>query len=98
MAIIEFECFECHTQLEFSDHVERRAECSKCGADARVCKNCRHYDINAYNECKEPSADYVKEKDRSNFCEYFTPNTAGHSKGPGRNDLLKAAEALFKKK
>jgi len=74
----------------------RREECSKCHSDAHVCKNCEHYDPRVYNECKETQADFVKEKERANFCDYFkvAPLTSGTQK---QVDLKAAAEALFKK-
>ncbi len=62
-----------------------------------VCKNCKNYDRAAYNECREPQADIVKEKDRANFCDYFTPGGSGPAADKSK-DLLAAAEALFKKK
>jgi hypothetical protein len=50
-----------------------------------------------YNECREPQADVVREKERANFCDYFS--ASDKIGGPGKdNDALKnAAEALFKK-
>lgn len=79
--------------------VGRREECSKCKSDVHCCMNCEFYDVSAYNSCRESSADVVKEKDRSNFCDYFKPSsrTSG-TKDKAKNDLLAAAEALFKKK
>jgi hypothetical protein len=91
-------CFSCKKELEFSGNIGRREECPHCRADVHVCKNCNFYDPKAYNECREPQADVVKEKERANFCDYFTPRTGG----PGVEDkaaaLRAAAEALFKKK
>lgn len=49
----------------------RRDCCPKCGNDARVCKNCRFYDLSAYRNCREEQAEWVKEKDRGNFCGFF---------------------------
>lgn len=63
-----------------------------------VCRNCKHYDRSAYNECREPSAEVVREKDRANFCDFFTPGDGGKGAVDKKNDLLAAAEALFKKK
>jgi hypothetical protein len=55
--------------------------------------------VTAYNQCREPAADVVKEKDRSNFCDYFSPQAGGAgNRGPSKDDLRAAAEALFKKK
>jgi hypothetical protein len=90
-------CFSCGQVIPLLGIVGRRDECHKCRADLHACKNCLHYDPKAYNECREPSADVVQEKERSNFCDYFTP---GEGKGPEdkAKDLRAAAEALFKKK
>jgi hypothetical protein len=33
--------------------------------------NCTHYDPRAYNGCREPHAERVLDKDRSNFCDFF---------------------------
>ena len=96
MAIIKLNCFECGTPLEFQDMVSRREECHKCGADVRVCKNCRFYDPKSYNECRETSADPVQEKHRSTLCDYFQAGS-GLAGEKSRDDLLNAAEALFKK-
>lgn len=90
-------CFSCHKENKVSLPVGRRDECAHCGADLHVCKNCRFFDPKSYNECKEPQADVVLEKERSNFCDHFNPG--GQIKtGPSKEDLLAAAEALFKKK
>lgn len=100
---VKITCFSCGKVTSFSERVGFRDECEHCHADARVCKNCRFYDPKAYNECREPSAEVVQVKDRSNRCDFFQPNgesagiSASASSDP-KADLLKAAEALFKKK
>ena len=45
--------------------------CPKCGNDSRVCKNCRFFDLNSYRSCREEQSEWVKEKDRGNFCGFF---------------------------
>jgi hypothetical protein len=97
VAVGQLTCFSCGNQIPLLGLVGRRDECPKCHADLHVCKNCQHYDRNAYNECREPSADVVREKDRSNFCDYFTPGAGGSAQDKAK-DLRSAAEALFKKK
>lgn len=93
-------CFNCQTEILIpsGQKIGLRDECEKCGADLHVCLNCAHYDPGAYNECREPSADYVQVKDRSNFCDYFKPGDQEGQAGPSKDSLLSAAEALFKKK
>jgi len=97
--MIQVFCHHCGQENSYSDRVGIRAECSKCMNDIHVCKNCQFYDPKVYNECREPQAEVVLEKDRANRCEYFQAGAgAGKSSAPSKDDLLKAAEALFKKK
>lgn len=84
--------------MEFPDNVGFRAECEHCGADAHACKNCEFYDPKVYNECRETSADVVREKDRNNYCDFFQARSGGGKAADPQKDLLAAAEALFKKK
>ena len=93
----ELICFSCGTKNSFVDRVSLRDECEKCHEDLHVCKNCRFYDSGAYNECKESSADVVRDKERSNHCDYFTAG-AGRFEADKKDELKKAAEALFAKK
>lgn len=89
-------CFSCGTSLSFSAEVGRREECPQCRVDVHVCKNCHFYDKNSYNECREPQAEVVREKDRANFCDYFQFSSRGTTSGPSKEDLKSQAEALFK--
>ncbi len=97
-------CFDCGQKLSFAERVGFRAECDRCGADVHVCKNCRFYDPKVYNECRETSADVVKEKDRANYCEFFEAadqtrsGTGLDRSAQSKEDLRAQAEALFKKK
>lgn len=91
-------CFKCGKETGFKEFVGRGDSCSHCGADARVCKNCEHYDPRVYNECREPSAERVVVKDRSNFCDHFSMNKKKVDFVQQSQDLKKRAEELFKKK
>jgi hypothetical protein len=91
-------CFKCQHENKISGQVGRGDECPQCRADLHACKNCAHYDPNSYNECREPQADVVKEKERANFCDYFSPRIGAFGAAKKQGDLLSAAEALFKKK
>lgn len=97
MAQIDVRCFECGTISSFTDRVGIREECPKCRADLHVCKTCRFYDKNVYNECRETQADVILEKTRANRCDYYQASSGGSEKD-NKADLLSAAEALFKKK
>jgi hypothetical protein len=72
-------CHACARVASFESTVTRSAECDGCGADLRVCLNCKFYDESAYNDCGEPTADRVLEKDKANFCDYFVPRAGGNA-------------------
>ena len=97
MSQLQVACFSCGHKNEVLDRIGRRDECQACSADLHVCKNCRFYDANAYNECKENAADVVREKEESNFCDFFEPGSGIFQKSE-KDALLAQAEALFKKK
>lgn len=90
-------CFHCEKKVPLFGPVGRKEECPFCRWDLHVCKNCEFYDPSAYNECRETQADVVREKERSNFCDYFKPRASGTTSGKSAADLKAAAEALFKK-
>lgn len=90
-------CFQCQKLNTSQSKVGFREECMGCGADLHVCKNCEFYDIKSYNECREPSAEVVREKDRSNLCDFFSANQRASSLTDEKARLKAKAEALFKK-
>ncbi|MAF91377.1 MAG: hypothetical protein CL674_08890 [Bdellovibrionaceae bacterium] len=93
---IEVACFSCHYVNSFPERVALREECEKCGSDLHCCKCCKFYDTGSYNECRETSADVVRDKERSNHCDYFVANSNA-GKDEEKDKMLSAAEALFKK-
>ena len=93
-------CYKCGTDLGIKpgNLVGRGDSCGKCRADVRVCKNCKNYDPKAYNECHEPMADRVVDKEKSNFCDYFSLRAGPHT-GPIKDEAAEARkklDALFK--
>lgn len=92
-------CHHCANEVTFTDRVGRGDTCPFCNAEAHCCLNCLHYDPSVYNECRETNADRVLEKDRANFCEYFTfaPDRKPR-KGSQKNNTLEKLEGLFRKK
>ncbi len=90
-------CFSCKKVVSNLLSIGRKDECPFCRADLHVCKNCELYDPKVYNECREPQADVIRERERSNFCDYFRPKGSGESVDE-KERLRLAAEALFKKK
>ena len=77
----------------------RSSRCDRCGADLRCCRSCRFHDPSAWNECAEPSAERVLEKDRANFCDWFSPRVAGSAADPPASGggAISDLERLFRK-
>lgn len=64
-------CHHCGQAWAYSGPPGRNDHCPQCGRDLRVCLNCSRHHPRAAEECTEPKADLVKDKDRANFCEWF---------------------------
>jgi hypothetical protein len=93
-------CWQCGTSLPASEFI-RSGSCTHCATPTRVCKNCHLYDPGSYNECREPQAEHVTDKERANFCDWFAirPGTkipATVSSEDARQAARDAAEALFR--
>ena len=93
----QIQCFHCKEISQIADKVGFREECLKCRSDLHVCKNCQFYDAKVYNECRETSADVVREKERANFCDFFQARVPGASIDDQKAKFKAAADALFKK-
>lgn len=94
-------CWQCGETLERLGvgRVGKRESCAKCDADLHCCRNCRFFDPSVHNQCRETQAEWVKEKDRANYCDYLDPTEAV---GPPRrsssssSDIKKKFDDLFK--
>jgi hypothetical protein len=91
-------CFFCGKEVLVKGRVDFRAECPSCSRDVHICVNCALYDRGAHNECREPQAEWVSDREKSNRCEYFRPSST-HSASPQRTkDARAKLDDLFKKK
>jgi len=94
-------CFACGAPIELAsgERVGTRDACPRCRADLHVCRNCAHYDPGAYNECREPQAERVSDRERANRCDWFAPATgAGAAGADPRPSAQAALDALFRKR
>lgn len=64
-------CHRCGWVWPYREAPGRNDTCPQCRADLRVCLNCARYDERAAQQCREPRAEPVADKDRANFCEWF---------------------------
>ena len=67
-------CRACGTPTGLEEPISRDSECESCHRDLRCCANCRHFDTRYNNSCRETEAEPVEDKERRNFCEFFTFN------------------------
>ena len=75
-------CSKCKNELDLTGTVGRKETCPHCGADLRVCFNCRFYDPGAYNQCE-----YFVFKDSS----------VGDVAKGSASDVKSKLDSLFKK-
>ena len=92
-------CFHCLKPLSLicGEKIFRNTECPHCSNGLRVCKMCTHYDPHSYNECREPNAERIMDKEKANFCDYFHLDD-NKSQKDNSQDLQNAANMIFKEK
>jgi hypothetical protein len=68
-----------------------------CGKDLRCCRHCRFYLAGSRGDCSEPAAEKPADKERGNFCDWFSLNqkfravSAGDQKARAQEAGAKAA-------
>lgn len=85
-------CHFCGGALDPKMRIVKDTVCPHCGRDLHACVQCRHYDRYAHNQCREPNAEWVTDRERRNFCDYYALSPAG-GKGAGVPDREKAARS-----
>jgi hypothetical protein len=93
-------CYHCGGEIRIEGFISRSDECSHCTSDVHCCLNCSNYDPAAHNKCREPQAEWVTDREKSNFCDFFAANqlAPGGKPGPHKSDTTRQAfENLFKK-
>lgn len=93
-------CYKCGNFEEIAKPVPRSAVCGVCGADIRCCKNCAFYEEGAHYDCRETINELVRDKEKANFCEYFSYTASGKGKGENawqekKAEAKKAFDSLF---
>ena len=91
---VDMQCWRCGAELKnvllpFS----RYEECCECRAELHACLGCRHYDPAAADACREDRADFTLDKDRANFCDFFTVHTKAYR--PHDNAAAQKARAAL---
>jgi hypothetical protein len=93
-------CWKCRQTVDAKDKIHRKDVCSNCGSDLRCCYNCEFYEKEAHHQCKETQSEWVRYKERGNFCDYFRPKSAFFKKptssGNVKQDRKERWDSLFK--
>jgi hypothetical protein len=90
-------CHKCIKVIADDFFVGRQSQCTSCGADLHCCFNCSFYDVGTYNDCREPQAERVLDKTRSNFCDFFRFKQTAKSTGSADSRTKDKLEDLFEK-
>ena len=91
-------CFSCGASLAaMSLPLSRQDECPECSVYLHVCRMCKDFDPTVPRQCREDGAEDVTEKDRVNFCDWFTPSeTAFNAVRKDQADLARQSlDGLF---
>lgn len=89
-------CWHCGQLLGSADF-NRESRCPGCQRASHSCRNCSFYAPGYANDCREPVAEHISDKETANFCDYFEP-AENNKDGKGSQDpdnLLQAARDLF---
>ena len=90
-------CVHCGNEIELIVKVGRRDECHHCHEDLHTCIQCRFYDRASHNDCREPQAEWVPDKESANFCGYFEFGRDITEEKDDQDQAKHQLEDLFKK-
>ena len=86
----QFNCWNCGAPATDEPMpLARESRCRVCGKDLHACRQCTFYETSKGKSCAEPVADEVRDKERANFCGYFTVHSGAYT----GNDQAQAARA-----
>jgi hypothetical protein len=86
-------CWYCGSPIIEPEPIGRSQSCALCKKDLRSCRNCRFYLAGARGDCFEISAEPVADKDKANFCDWFSLNPKYRSESPGQKKEMDSARA-----
>ena len=93
-------CWYCGSPITDKPPIGRSQRCLSCGKDLRACKNCRFFKPGINKDCRETNAELQSDKERANFCDWFSLNDKtgdGQSIEKQKSDASRAAfDNLFK--
>ena len=92
-------CYFCHQELILEGRVMLKDSCPHCRRDLHACVQCRFHDRAYHNQCREPKAEMVRERDKMNLCDYFEfAGEKADSPDPAAEKARRKLDELFRKK
>ena len=91
-------CYFCGKEIESKGRVMRKDICPHCQRDLHACVQCRFHDPGYHNQCREPKAEMIRDRERANLCEFF--EFGGGQAKASHSELevsRRKLEGLFKK-
>jgi len=77
-------CWYCGSPVTEEEPIGRSLRCQNCGKDLRSCKNCRFFLPGARGDCRESGAEGQQDKERANFCDWFSLDKKFRSQSSGQ--------------
>ena len=91
------QCHRCGTAIT-RERVGVRDVCDRCSAFLHCCRNCEFYEPGAANDCREPTAERVADKEQGNFCDFFRSVAERPAPSAPSSASRAALDALFRKR
>ena len=71
----DLRCYRCGESLaDLTPPISRSDECPFCRRYLHVCRMCVNFDLSVPAQCREDDAEEVFEKEKSNFCDWYSPS------------------------
>jgi hypothetical protein len=80
------------------ERVGARDVCEWCQAYLHCCRNCDFHEPGAHNDCREPSAELVADKELGNFCDFFRLGVVGARAASRSGQARAQLDQLFRRK
>ena len=64
-------CYRCRRIVSPDSRSTPHGVCPFCSTAFHCCMNCLYYDESSPYKCSESAADWVPDKEKANFCQYF---------------------------
>jgi hypothetical protein len=86
-------CWYCGSPITDAEPIGRSHRCQTCGKDLRACKNCLFFLPGAQGNCREAGAEGQQDRERANFCDWFSLNEKFRAQSAGQKKELEKAES-----